>query len=287
MLATVLGSVCAASSRTTLLRRTALLMTSRVVEPLQVAQIPCLSDNYGFLLHDASSGMTACVDTPEVGPILAACEQRGWTLTHILNTHHHWDHAGGNEEIKELTGCEVIGPASETDKIPSIDRGVGGGDVFEFAGHEVRVLDVGGHTLGQIAFYLPSAGLAFVGDALFALGCGRLFEGTAEQAWASLQRLAALPPETQIYCAHEYTEANLRFSLSVEPGNDALQERALEIQGLRAAGRPTVPTTIGLELATNPFLRPSSPMLRAHVGVPVDESEEATFARLRQMKDEF
>jgi len=241
--------------------------------------------NYGYLLHDHASGATAAIDTPEVGPIVAACERRGWTLTHIFNTHHHWDHAGGNEELKRRFGCEIIGPAREVVKIPSIDRPVCGGDSFTFGGEQVDVLDVGGHTLGHIAYHIPSASAAFVGDALFALGCGRLFEGTAEQAWASLQRLAALPPHTAVYCAHEYTEANLRFALSVEPQNDALQARAREIGRLRAAGQPTVPSTIGVELDTNPFLRPSSSALRAHVGVPADETEEQTFARLRRMKD--
>uniref|UniRef100_A0A7S3BU34 hydroxyacylglutathione hydrolase n=1 Tax=Haptolina ericina TaxID=156174 RepID=A0A7S3BU34_9EUKA len=237
------------------------------------------------MLHAPSAGLTACIDTPEVGPIVAACERRGWKLTHILNTHHHYDHAGGNDELKRRFGCKVIGPAAEKDKIPSIDEPVSGGDAFAFGGHEVRVIDVGGHTLGQVAYHLPDANAAFVGDALFALGCGRLFEGTPSQAWASLQRLAALPPETAVFCAHEYTEANLRFALTIEPGNLALQRRAEVIRDLRSQDKPTVPTTIGLELETNPFLRPSSSLLRSHLGVPKDETEEVTFARVRRMKD--
>lgn len=254
------------------------------ISTLEVEQFGCLTDNYGYLLHDSATGCTAAIDTPEVGPIGAACARRGWNLTHIFNTHHHADHAGGNVELKQLYGgCEIIGPAAEAHKIPSIERPVSGGDCFRFGEHEVHVIDVGGHTLGHVAYHVPSLQAAFVGDALFALGCGRLFEGTPEQAWASLQRLAALPPETAVYCAHEYTASNLRFALSVEPQNEALQARAREIAELR----PTVPSTIGYELATNPFLRPASPALRAHVGVPDHETEEQTFARLRRMKDMF
>ena len=158
------------------------LAAAVTTSPLQIEQFRCLSDNYGFLLHAPSAGLTACIDTPEVGPIVAACERRGWKLTHILNTHHHYDHAGGNDELKRRFGCKVIGPAAEKDKIPSIDEPVSGGDAFAFGGHEVRVIDVGGHTLGQVAYHLPDANAAFVGDALFALGCGRLFEGTPSQA---------------------------------------------------------------------------------------------------------
>ena len=261
-------------------------LCATTVSPLQIEQFPALSDNYGYLVHNPVMGLTAAIDTPEVSPIVEACAKRGWSLTHIFNTHHHADHAGGNAELKALfPGCTVIGPAGEQAKIPTIDTPVSGGEAFDFGGLEVKVLDVGGHTLGHIAYYVPVAGVAFVGDSLFALGCGRIFEGTPSQAWASLQRLAALPPETLVFCAHEYTEANLRFALTVEPQNEALQERAKEIAALRAEGKPTVPTTIGLELATNPFLRPSSALLRSHLKVPDDESDEATFARVRKMKD--
>ena len=252
---------------------------------LEIEQFGCLSDNYGFLLHCTATGATAAVDTPEVAPIVAACERRGWTLTHILNTHHHADHAGGNLELKQKFGCTIVGPAGEAAKIPGIETALGGGESFKLGALEVDVIDVGGHTLGHIAYHLPSERVAFVGDALFALGCGRLFEGTPQQAWASLQRLAALPAETQVFCAHEYTEANLRFALSVDAANPELQRRAAKIGALRAAGEPTVPTSIGAELATNPFLRPGSPALRAHVGVPDGESDEDCFARLRRMKD--
>jgi len=269
------------------LSRARLIASAAAAPRLEIEQFQCLSDNYGYLLHDTASGLTAAIDTPEVGPIREACERRGWTLTHIFNTHHHHDHAGGNAELKQQTGCEILGPADEVSKIPTIDTPLRGGESFAFGEHEIQVLDVGGHTLGHIAYHVPSAGAAFVGDSLFALGCGRLFEGTPSQAWASLQRLAALPPQTAVYCAHEYTEGNLRFALTIEPGNPALQERAVEIAELRAKGQPTVPTSIGYELETNPFLRPDSPSLRAHIGVPEGEDLEATFARVRKMKDEF
>mmetsp|Transcript_45828 Transcript_45828/g.97777 ORF Transcript_45828/g.97777 Transcript_45828/m.97777 type:complete len:296 (-) Transcript_45828:436-1323(-) len=266
---------------------TALLhtLTASRIGPFELEQFKCLSDNYGFIIHEPRSGLTACVDTPEVAPIVAACERRGWALTHIFNTHHHHDHTGGNAELKARFSCKVLGPAAETSKIPTIDQPLSGGDTFDFAGRQIQVIDVGGHTLGHIAYHVPDASAVFVGDSLFALGCGRLFEGSASQAWASLQRLAALPPETAVFCAHEYTETNLRFALAVDPENPALQQRASFIKALRAQGKPTVPSTIGLELETNPFLRPSSPTLRNHLGVPDSESEEQTFARVRKMKD--
>lgn len=277
-----------------LLRRAALLAASAgsrslsscvALQGVEVEQFPCLSDNYGYLLHDKATQLTAAIDTPEVGPIMAALERRGWRLSHIFNTHHHNDHAGGNDELVRRTGCRVVGPAAEANKIKSIDSPLSGGDSFKLGEQDVRVIDVGGHTLGHIAFYLPDAGLAFVGDSLFALGCGRLFEGTPVQAWESLQRLAALPPETVIYCAHEYTAANLKFALTVEPHNPALQARAVQIKELRAKDLPTVPTTLSLELETNPFLRPSSPLLREHLGISPSEADVDVFATIRKMKD--
>lgn len=253
---------------------------------LDIVQIPCLSDNYGYLIHDADANVTATIDTPEVGPILHAADQRGWTLTHILNTHHHYDHAGGNAEIKAKTGCTIVGPRGEADAIPGLDRAVGDGDMVEFGSHRARVLDVPGHTRGHIAYHFADDGVAFVGDTLFALGCGRLFEGTADQMWTSLQKLMALPDETVVYCAHEYTQANARFAVTVEPQNADLAARVKEIDAKRARGEPTVPTTIGLEKKTNPFLRPTSGDLQATVGLvgapPVD-----VFAETRRRKDNF
>ncbi|MEQ8745976.1 hydroxyacylglutathione hydrolase [Pyruvatibacter sp.] len=253
---------------------------------LIVHQFPCLNDNYGFLLHAPETGETAAIDTPEVAPILRELEDKGWTLTHILNTHHHFDHAGGNQELKTRTGCTIIGPKDEADKIPGIDRAVGDGDEVLFGGQSARVIGVPGHTAGHIAYHFGSQNLAFVGDTLFALGCGRLFEGTPAQMWTSLQKLIALPDETVVYCAHEYTQANARFALSVEPDNDALHERARQIDEKRRKGQPTVPTTIGLEKSTNPFLRPSSGDLQRTIGLEGADLVDV-FAKTRALKDNF
>ncbi len=253
---------------------------------IEVVQIPCLNDNYGYLIHESGSGLTATIDTPEVAPINAALTQRGWRLTHIFNTHHHFDHAGGNEALKEQWGCTVVGAANDAARIPGIDQRVVDGDQFAFGDVEVTVFEVPGHTSGHIAFYLASENMVFVGDTLFALGCGRLFEGSPEQMWNSLQKLMALPDETVVYCAHEYTQANAAFALSVEPDNLDLQKRSAQIDALRAKGEPTVPTSIGLERATNPFVRPASAGLRQHVGLE-SASDVEVFAETRRRKDSF
>jgi len=261
------------------------------MKSIEIHMFPCLRDNYGFLLHDAEAGVTATVDTPEVGPILGALEERGWALTHILNTHHHPDHAGGNLAIKDATGCQIIGPRADAARIPGIDIQVGEGDEFRLGGHPVRVFDTPGHTRGHIVYHLPEDRVAFVGDTLFAMGCGRLFEGTPSQMWTSLQKLMQWPDDTRVYCAHEYTQANARFALSVEPDNEALSERAREVDRLRARNEPTVPTTIGIEKATNPFLRPMSPEISAKVGLARADHGAAelveVFARTRALKDSF
>ena len=258
---------------------------------IEIHMFPCLQDNYGFLLHDEETGVTATVDTPEVGASLGALEEKGWTLTHILNTHHHPDHAGGNLAIKAETGCRIIGPRADAARIPGIDEQVGEGDEFYLGGHLVRVFDTPGHTRGHIVYHLPEDRVAFVGDTLFAMGCGRLFEGTPEQMWTSLQKLMQWPDDTSVYCAHEYTQANARFALSVEPQNEALTERAREVDARRARNQPTVPTTMGIEKATNPFLRPMSPEIGANVGVDGTDPGEAdlveVFARTRALKDKF
>ena len=192
---------------------------------LLVRQIPCLTDNYGYLIHDPDAGHTATIDTPEVGPINAALAETGWTLTHIMNTHHHFDHAGGNEELKKKWHCTVIGSRKDSARIPGIDNEVGDGDKFRFGNHDVQVFDVSGHTIGHIAFYFAEAEKLFCGDALFALGCGRLFEGTPDQMWTSLQKLIELPDNTGVYCAHEYTESNLRWANNLFPEDLLIKER--------------------------------------------------------------
>ncbi len=254
--------------------------------PLEVHQFPCLSDNYGYLIHDPDTGVTAAIDTPEVAPINAALEEKGWQLTHILNTHHHFDHAGGNLELKERWNCTIVGSRDDADRIPGIDVKVGDGDTYTFGNFEAQVFDVSGHTIGHIAFYFPEAGKLFCGDALFALGCGRLFEGSPAQMWDSLQKLIELPDSTGVYCAHEYTQANAAFALSVEPQNDALQARSKEIDSLRSEGKPTVPSTIGLEKETNPFLRPMSADLQANLNMQGAELVDV-FAETRRRKDNF
>ena len=251
---------------------------------LRIHQFACLSDNYGFLLHDAASGETACIDTPDAEAYLREAEIKGWQITQIWNTHWHPDHAGGNAAIKAATGCMVTGPA-EVEKLGTApDRVVAAGGTVSLGDYTANVIDVSGHTNGHIAYHLPEAELAFVGDAVFALGCGRMFEGQPDQFWASLSRIKALPAATLLYCAHEYTASNARFALHADPDNAELQEYAAQITKLRAAGTPTVPTTLARELATNPFLRADEPTLAARWG---GGDAVATFAALRAAKDSF
>jgi len=256
------------------------------MSPIEIHQFPCLHDNYGYLVHDAEAAVTAAIDTPDAAAILAALAQRGWVLTHILNTHHHADHAGGNLELKRRTGCRIVGPRADAARIPGIDAEVGDGDAFLLGHHRVQVLDTPGHTRGHIVYYLPNDDAAFVGDTLFSLGCGRLFEGTPAQMWSSLQKMMSWPERTRIYCAHEYTQANGRFAVTVEPGNRALAERVAEVARLRSAGEPTVPSTLALEKATNPFLRPASRDLQETIGM-VGASDVEVFAKTRALKDAF
>jgi hydroxyacylglutathione hydrolase len=239
---------------------------------IEIVRIPALSDNYIWLAHEPGSGETTVVDPAEAAPVLAEAERRGWRITQIWNTHWHPDHTGGNAAIKAATGCKVTGPAAEAARIPTLDRQVREGDRVALGGIEAEVIEVPAHTAGHIAYHLPSEAAVFVGDTMFAMGCGRLFEGTAEQMHSNLQRLCALPPETAVYCAHEYTLSNARFAATVEPENVALSDRLLAVEAARAAGEATVPTTIALERATNPFVRAGS----------VEE-----FARRRQAKDNF
>ena len=252
--------------------------------PLQVHQFPCLNDNYGYLLHDPESGETACIDTPDADVYLREAAAKGWTITQIWNTHWHADHAGGNEAIKAATGCTVIAPAVDAPKIKAIDRKVAHGDTIRLGSFTADVIDVGGHTMGHVAYSLPEAGIAFVGDSLFALGCGRMFEGTAPQFWESLSRLKALPPETTLYCAHEYTAANAKFALHADPDNSDLSAYVEEVSAKRSRNEPTVPMALATELATNPFLRADDPALQARWG---GKEAYETFAALRAAKDSF
>jgi len=253
---------------------------------LTIEQFPCREDNFGVLIHDDASRLTASIDAPEEAPIRRTLEAKGWRLDHILTTHHHGDHVEANLPLKAAFGCTITGPEGEADRIPGIDRRVKGGDTFTFGDLEVRVIDTPGHTLGHISYWIPSAAFAFVGDTLFAIGCGRVFEGTPEMMWESLEKLRALPDETRVYCGHEYTEANARFALSVDAGNPDLIARAEEVRRLRAAGEPTLPTTIGLEKKTNPFLRVGDHAIRAHLGME-HAAPAQVFAELRKRKDNF
>lgn len=253
---------------------------------LEIYQFPTRSDNYGVLIHDSASGATAAVDAPEAEPIFAALKAKGWDLTEILITHHHADHTAGVAALKKKTGCTVYGPAREAGLIPGLDVEVREGDTVTVGGASAEVIDTPGHTRGHVSYYFPQDTAAFVGDTLFSVGCGKLLEGDAPTMWASLSKLAALPPETAVYCGHEYTGANCRFALTIEPENQALQARAVDVAENDANGRPSLPTTIGQELATNPFLRASSPEIQSRLGVE-GQPLDVVFGEVRKAKDRF
>lgn len=256
------------------------------MKPLEIELFGCRSDNFGVLIHDPASGATASIDAPEEKPILEALARRGWVLTHIFTTHHHGDHVEANLALKNHFGAKVIGPAKEADRIPGIDQRVNDGDRFDFAGHPVEVISTPGHTAGHVCYHLPQDQLLFAADTLFALGCGRLFEGTAADMWKSLSKLAKLPDETAVYFGHEYTLSNARFALTVDPENEALKERAAAIEKMRAAGESTAPTTLGLEKQTNPFLRAADPGIRKALGM-ANATDAEVFAEVRARKDRF
>jgi len=251
----------------------------------QVYQFPCLKDNYGVLIYDAKTGAAASIDAPDGAAVIAAAKEKGWKLTDVLVTHHHWDHTQGIPELRAaFPGLRVVGPAKEAARIAGLDAEVSEGDFVKVGSIEAKVIETPGHTLGHIVYWFEEDEVAFCGDTLFALGCGRAFEAPPPVLWESLCKLAALPGETQVYCGHEYTQANAKFALTIEPGNLMLQSRAAHIYALRAEGKPTVPTTIALELATNPFLRADEPGVREGVAMP-DAEPADVFAELRERKN--
>jgi hydroxyacylglutathione hydrolase len=253
---------------------------------LLIEQFTCRSDNFGVLVHDPVSNLTAAIDAPEEAPIRAKLKQKGWRLDRIFTTHHHGDHVEGNLGLKADFGCSITGPAAEADKIPGIDTQAKDGDRFRFGPIEVRVIATPGHTLGHVCYWLPSEHLAFTADTLFAMGCGRVFEGTPEMMHASLEKLRALPDETVVYCGHEYTETNARFALTVDPDNADLTARYAEVKRLRGENRATLPTTIAMEKKTNPYFRVEDPAIRRQLGME-DATPTAVFAEIRRRKDNF
>ncbi|WP_010138589.1 hydroxyacylglutathione hydrolase [Oceanicola sp. S124] len=254
---------------------------------LALVTIPCLSDNYAYLLHDGTSGETALVDVPEAAPILAALAERGWRLSHVWLTHHHDDHVQGLPEIlAAFPEARVTGARADQHRLPKLDLAVEEGDRLCLGGEQGRVLDVSGHTLGHLAFHFPDSDIAFTADSLMAFGCGRVFEGTFPQMYQSLRKLAALPPRTRICSGHEYTLSNAKFARTIEPENSALISRLDAVEAARAAGRPTVPSLLSEELATNPFLRADQPGVAANMGLPSADPAEV-FAEIRRRKDAF
>lgn len=255
--------------------------------PLEIVTIPCRTDNYAFLGHNAETGATFLVDAPEAGPIVEALAQRGWSLSDVLITHHHGDHVEGLPGILAAhPEARVTGAAADAHRLPPLDRAVSDGERFGIAGETAHVIDVSGHTIGHLAFHFPQSAVLFTADSLMALGCGRVFEGTMAQMWGSLSKLAALPPETLVCSGHEYTAANGRFALTIEPDNPALQARVADIATARARNAPTVPSRLSLELDTNPFLRAQRPEMSALVGLDGAPPAEV-FAEIRRRKDNF
>jgi hydroxyacylglutathione hydrolase len=251
---------------------------------LEIVLLPCLADNYCVLLHDRETGETAAIDAPSGPAIKAGLSERGWRLNHLFITHHHTDHTAGIGELKAFYGASVTGPEEEAERIPGLTRAVTATSKLDFAGHPIQVIETPGHTLGHVTYYFPDDGIAFTGDTMFSLGCGKIFEGDAQMMWNSVSKIAALPGDTNIYCGHEYTLNNARFALTIEPENDMLKKRVAEVEALRAAGKPTLPTRLDVEKATNPFLRPKSRPIQAWIGM-LGAPDWEVFARLRHLKN--
>jgi hydroxyacylglutathione hydrolase len=256
------------------------------MDKLQIAQFCCRSDNFGLLVHDPVSGLTASIDTPDEETIAGELEQRGWQLSHIFNTHHHYDHVPGNLALKEQTGCIIVGAKNDAHRIPGIDVQLGDGETYQFGSHTITMLETPGHTLGSVCFFFEPDHILFTGDTLFSMGCGRMFEGSKEVMWRSMQKILALPDDTQIYCGHEYTVSNASFALEVEPGNKALQERAKEVKELRRERKDTLPVSLGTEKATNPFLRTNSADIQKYFGLE-GRPETEIFGAMRELKNDF
>ena len=254
--------------------------------PLEIVTIPCLSDNYAFLAHDEETGHTTLVDVPEAKPILAALSARNWSLDQILITHHHADHIQGLNDVLAKHDARVVGAKADIHRLPNLDEQVEEGDAVTIGSETGTVIDVSGHTVGHLAFHFPETGVVFTADSLMALGCGRVFEGTKPQMWESLSKLAALPPDTIVCSGHEYTAANAKFALTIDPDNPKLQARAKKVNEMRARNEPTVPSTLAEELATNPFLRAGDPAIAAHLGMQGEDAADV-FAELRTRKDNF
>ncbi|CAG7880404.1 unnamed protein product [Brassica rapa] len=261
---------------------------SSSISSLQIEMVPCLKDNYAYILHDEDTGTVGVVDPSEAEPVIDSLQRSGRNLTYILNTHHHYDHTGGNLELKDRYGAKVIGSALDRDRIPGIDIALKDGDKWMFAGHEVHVMDTPGHTKGcHISLYFPGSRAIFSGDTLFSLSCGKLFEGTPKQMLASLKKIISLPDDTSIYCGHEYTLSNSKFALSIEPNNQVLQSYAAHVAELRKKKLPTIPTTLKMEKACNPFLRSSNTDIRQALGISETADEAEALAIIREAKDNF
>ncbi|ONK56871.1 uncharacterized protein A4U43_C10F14000 [Asparagus officinalis] len=258
-----------------------------MASPLQIELVPCLRDNYAYLLHDMDTGTVGVVDPSEAMPVINALKRRNQNLTYILNTHHHYDHTGGNLELKARYGAKVIGSGKDKERIPGIDIALLDGETWMFAGHQVLVMETPGHTTGHVSFYFPGSGAVFTGDTLFSLSCGKLFEGSPEQMLTSLQKILSLPDETCVYCGHEYTESNSKFALSIEPNNEELQEYAAHVTHLRNKKLPTIPTTLRREKSCNPFLRTASREIRKKLNIPETASDSQALGIIRQAKDNF